>query len=116
MQKSQLGGISEEDLKNIFGDNPINYSGLLDMDVEFIAELGSVKIPLKEILKFTRGSVRDLEKTAGESIEIFINGRIIWKGEVIVYEKNRAIRINEILESKTVLYYLSKEKKWDYIS
>lgn len=104
-------GITEEELKAIFGKVPTDYSGLLDMEVEFIAELGSVKLPLKEILKFSRGSVIDLEKPAGESIEIFVNGRIIGKGEVIVYEKNLAIRINEILDSNTVLYYLSKEKR-----
>lgn len=103
-------GLSEDELKRIFGNNPFNYSGLLDMEVEFVAELGSVKISLRDILKLNRSSVIDLEKPAGESIEIFINGRIIGKGEVIVYEKNLAIRINEILDSNTVLYYLSRER------
>jgi len=104
-------GLSDDELKQIFGSSPFNYSGLLDMEVEFVAELGSVKLPLREILSFTRGSVIDLEKPAGESIEIFVNSRIIGKGEVIVYEKNLAIRINEILDSNTVLYYLSRERQ-----
>lgn len=43
-------------------------------------------------------------------MEVYINGRIIGKGEVMVYEKNLAIRINEVLDSNSVLYFFSKEK------
>ncbi|NWF66853.1 MAG: flagellar motor switch protein FliN [Campylobacterales bacterium] len=87
----------------------IDYSGLLDMEVEFEAELGQTSLPLKEILKLEKGSVIDLKKPAGESVETYVNKRIIGKGEVMVYEKNLAIRINEILDSNAVLYYLAKE-------
>ncbi|MDY5557470.1 FliM/FliN family flagellar motor switch protein, partial [Helicobacter sp.] len=55
------------------------------------------------------GSIIDLQKPAGESVEIFINGRIIGKGEVMVYEKNLAIRVNEILDSNAIIYYLTRE-------
>ena len=88
----------------------LDYSGLLDMEVEFVAYLGSVQETLRDILNYTKGSVVDLHKPAGESVEIFVNGRIIGKGEVMVHEKNLAIRINEVLDSKAVLEYFSKEK------
>lgn len=87
-----------------------DYSGLLDMQVEFASYLGSVDLTLGEILKLQKGSIVDLKKPAGESVEIFINERIIGKGEIMVYEKNLAIRVNEILDSKTVIEYFSKEK------
>lgn len=87
-----------------------NYTGLLDMEVIFTAELGAAKIPLAEILRFEKGSIIDLQKPAGESVETFVNGRIIGKGEVMVYEKNLAIRINEILDSNAIVYYLTREK------
>ena len=86
-----------------------NYGSLLDMEVEFVADLGHTTYPLREILNLEKGSVIDLTKPAGESVEIYINGRIIGKGEVMVYEKNLAIRINEILDSNAVLYFFSKE-------
>ncbi len=89
----------------------MNYSGLLDMEVEFIADLGETELSVAELLKLSKGSIIDLRKPAGESVESYINGRILGKGEVMVYEKNLAIRINEILDSSAVLYYLSKEKK-----
>ncbi len=87
-----------------------NYSELLDMEVEFVTDLGHTEKTLRHILNLEKGSVIDLNKPAGESVEVYINGRIIGKGEVMVYEKNLAIRINEVLDSNSVLYFFAKEK------
>ena len=80
-----------------------SYDELMDISVDFIAELGTTTVSINELLKFEAGSVIDLEKPAGESVELYINNRIFGKGEVMVYEKNLAIRINEILDSKSVI-------------
>ena len=88
----------------------MDYSGILDMEVEFVADLGETELTVREVLQFEKGSIIDLKKPAGESVESYVNGRILGKGEVMVYEKNLAIRINEVLDSSSVLYYLSKEK------
>ncbi len=98
------------ELANYLQEMMNSYSGLLDMDIIFRSELGSTKISLEEILKFEKGTVIDLQKPAGESVEVFVNDRIIGKGEVMVYEKSLAIRINEILDSNAIIYYLTKEK------
>jgi flagellar motor switch protein FliN/FliY len=89
-----------------------DYSGLLDMEIMFEADLGRVDMTLKEILKLEKGSVIDLQKAAGESVDVYINSRILGKGEVMVYEKNLAIRLNEVLDSNAIIYYLSKEGLW----
>ncbi len=88
----------------------MNYSGLLDMEVEFVSDLGETELTIADILKLEKGSIIDLKKPAGESVESYVNGRILGKGEVMVYEKNLAIRINEVLDSSAVLYHLSKER------
>ena len=88
----------------------MDYSGILDMEVEFVADLGETELTVKDILKLEKGSIIDLKKPAGESVESYVNGRILGKGEVMVYEKNLAIRINEVLDSSAVLYHLSKER------
>ena len=88
----------------------MDYSGILDMEVEFVADLGETELTVHDILQLEKGSIIDLKKPAGESVESYVNGRILGKGEVMVYEKNLAIRINEILDSSAVLYYLSKER------
>ena len=89
-----------------------DYSGLLDMEIIFEADLGRVDMNLREILRLEKGSVIDLQKAAGESVDVYINSRILGKGEVMVYEKNLAIRLNEVLDSNAIIYYLSKEELW----
>lgn len=85
------------------------YENLVDINVDFIAELGTTALSIRELLKLDKGSVIDLKKPAGESVELFVNNKIFGKGEVMVYEKNLAIRINEILDSKTVIQYFKRE-------
>ncbi len=85
------------------------YEDLVDINVDFIAELGTTALSIRELLKLSKGSVIDLGKPAGESVELFVNNKIFGKGEVMVYEKNLAIRINEILDSRTVIQYFKRE-------
>ena len=86
-----------------------SYDDILDITIEFISELGTTQISVAELLELESGSVIDLNKPAGESVELYVNNRIFGKGEVMVYEKNLAIRINEILNSKSVIQYFKKE-------
>jgi len=95
--------------EDVYGLIP-NYDHLLDTEVMFESDLGRVEMSLREILNLQKGSVIDLNKPAGESVEVYINGRIIGKGEVMVYEKNLAIRMNEVLDANSLVYYLTKEK------
>ena len=113
MSNKSSGGYNKN--QAIFDEKELewmNYSGLLDMEVEFVSDLGETELTVAEILKLEKGSVIDLKKPAGESVESYVNGRILGKGEVMVYEKNLAIRINEVLDSSAVLYHLSKERLW----
>jgi len=102
-QQTQQQAPLEEDI--------FNFTPLLDIEVEITAYLGETELTLNEILHLGIGSVIDLHKPAGESVETYVNGRIIGKGEVMVYEHNLAIRINEILDADAVLYYLAQEKQ-----
>ncbi len=97
--------VTPEEIEALIPD----YEHLIDTEVEFESDLGRVEMTLREILNLQKGSVIDLKKPAGESAEVYINGRIIGKGEVMVYEKNLAIRLNEVLEANSLVYYLTKE-------
>jgi flagellar motor switch protein FliN/FliY len=88
----------------------MKYEGFLDIKIKFSANLGETSLSLREILQLGKGSIIDLEKPAGESVEVYVNNRIIGKGEVMVYDKNLAIRMNEILDANGVIYYISKER------
>jgi len=101
--------MKEEELIDEVEELIPDYSNLLDTEVVFESDLGRVEMTLREILSLQRGSVIDLKKPAGESAEVYVNGRIIGKGEVMVYEKNLAIRLNEVLDANSLIYYLTKE-------
>ena len=103
--------LSLEDIEKIIEEVIPDYEELLDTEVLFESDLGRVEMSLREILTLQRGSVIDLRKPAGESAEVYINGRIIGKGEVMVYEKNLAIRLNEVLDANSLIYYLTREEK-----
>jgi len=102
--------IDLEKLEELIDEYIPDYEDLLDTEVLFESDLGSVEMSLREILALQKGSVIDLQKPAGESAEVFVNGRIIGKGEVMVYEKNLAIRLNEVLDANSLIYYLTKEE------
>jgi len=89
----------------------MKYDSFLDMKIDFTANLGETTLTLRDVLKLKKGSIIDLEKPAGESVDVYVNSRIIGKGEVMVYEKNLAIRMNEILDANGVIYSISKERK-----
>jgi len=92
-------------------NHPLSYDKLIDISVQLVTELGSTKVRVKEYLKLTKGSVIDLGKPAGESVELYVNGKILGKGEVMVYEDNLAIRINEILDSDSIIQYFRREQQ-----
>ncbi|RUM67479.1 MAG: flagellar motor switch protein FliN [Sulfurospirillum sp.] len=85
------------------------YEKVNDITVNLTTDLGQTTLTTGEILKLAKGSIIDLQKPAGESVEIFINNKIIGKGEVMVYEENLAVRINEILDADTIIKYFKKE-------
>jgi flagellar motor switch protein FliN/FliY len=84
---------------------------LIDIGVELVTELGSVDLTVSEFANLKKGSIIDLKKPAGESVELYINNKIVGRGEVIVFEENLAVRINEILDSDTLIQYFKKERR-----
>ena len=91
-------------------DSLINkYDNVLDMRINLIAYLGSTKISLLNFLKLSKGSIINLEKAAGEGANFSLNDCVVGKGEIMVYEKNLAIRINEILGHNAIIYHFYSE-------
>lgn len=74
-----------------------NLDMLLDIPLQMSVELGRTKRSVKEILDLTSGSVIELDKLAGEPVDILVNNRLIAKGEVVVIDENFGVRITDIL-------------------
>jgi len=76
---------------------------LKDVHVKVRVELGRGSMCLRDILKLKEGSVVELEKLAGDPLDIYVNDRLIAKGEVLVLNENFCIRVTEIYSPKDVL-------------
>jgi len=70
---------------------------LRDVEVELTAELGSTRLPIKHILGLRPGSVVELDRLAGEPVDLTINKTLIARGEVVVVDEKFAVRITEIV-------------------
>lgn len=74
-----------------------NIDFLLDIPLEITIELGRTKMMINELLKLGQGSVIELSKFAGETLDIFANQRLIAKGEVVAVNDKYGIRLTEIV-------------------
>lgn len=84
------------------GVNPItqqeNIDLIMDVPLEVTVELGRTSKSIKEILEFTPGTIIELERIAGEPIDVLVNGKLVAKGEVVVIEENFGIRVSDIIK------------------
>jgi flagellar motor switch protein FliN/FliY len=74
-----------------------NLDFILDIPLKVTVELGRATVMIKDILQLGQGSVLELNKLAGESLEILVNGKLVAKGEVVVVNEKFGIRIKEII-------------------
>ncbi|MDR7072150.1 flagellar motor switch phosphatase FliY [Fictibacillus barbaricus] len=77
-----------------------NLDMLLDIPLQVTVELGRTKKTIKDILEMSAGSIIELDKLAGEPVDIFVNHKMIAKGEVVVIDENFGVRVTEILSQR----------------
>lgn len=77
-----------------------NLNMLLDIPLQVTVELGRTKHSVKEILQLASGSIIELDRLAGEPVDILVNNRLIAKGEVVVIDENFGVRITDIISQK----------------
>jgi flagellar motor switch protein FliN/FliY len=74
-----------------------NIGIIMDVPLEITVELGRTSRKIREILEFAPGTIVDLDKIAGEPIDILVNGKYVASGEVVVVDENFAVRVTDIL-------------------
>jgi flagellar motor switch protein FliN/FliY len=85
------------------GESNINL--LMDVVLQLTVELGRTQMPLREVLDLQRGSILELDRLAGEAVDIYVNGHLFARGEVVVVDDKFGVRITELISGK------SKEKE-----
>ncbi len=74
-----------------------NLDFILDIPLKVTVELGRTSILIKDLLQLGQGSVLELDKLAGDPLEILVNGKLVAKGEVVVVNEKFGIRITDII-------------------
>ena len=74
-----------------------NLNLLMDVQMSVTVELGRTKMYIKDILGLGEGSIIELDKLAGEPVDLLVNGKLIAKGEVVVIDENFGVRVTDIV-------------------
>lgn len=78
-------------------DTPQNIGLIMDVPLDVTVELGKTRKTIKDILDLHQGAIIQLDKMAGEPVDLMVNGKLIAKGEVVVIDENYGIRITTII-------------------
>ncbi|GAK02046.1 flagellar motor switch protein FliN [Geomicrobium sp. JCM 19037] len=94
VQPAQFASFEEEPLTR---SQSRNLNMLMDIPLDVTVELGRTRRSIKDILSFTQGSIIELDKLAGEPVDIMVNHRLVAKGEVVVIDENFGVRVTDIV-------------------
>ncbi len=98
VQKEEIQHPELTDLKDENKDlNARDIEFLLDIPVEITVELGMKKMLIKDLLQLGHGSVVELDKLAGEPMDIYANNRLIARGEAVVVNERFAVRLTDVI-------------------
>lgn len=84
-----------------------NLDMLLDIPLKVTVELGRTKRPIKDILELSTGSIIELDKLAGEPVDVLVNDKLVAKGEVVVIDENFGVRVTDIISQSERLMKLN---------
>jgi flagellar motor switch protein FliN len=87
-------------------------SNLNEIPIKITVVLGQATVPLKNISELDEGSLIKIEKLAGEPVSILVNGKLKFKGEVVVIDENFGVRITDIVQEKDEQLFMGVK---DYI-
>ncbi len=79
------------------GDEDFNLDVILDVPVTISMEIGQTKISIRNLLQLNQGSVIELDRLAGEPLDVLINGTLIAHGEVVVVNEKFGIRLTDVI-------------------
>ncbi len=71
-----------------------------DVELDVRIELGRTQMDLEDVLRLRRGSVVPLDKLAGDPVDVYVNGRLVARGEVLVLNDNFCVRVNELVAAQ----------------
>jgi flagellar motor switch protein FliN/FliY len=112
MSETKAGAVSEEKAANAAarpaefpsldqstgqggGNNPLDF--ILDIPLQLSVRIGSTRMVVRDLLQLGQGSVIELDKMAGEPMEVLVNGKLVARGEAVVVNEKLGVRLTDVI-------------------
>ena len=86
-----------DELKDESGKEAVNLDAILDVPVTVSMEIGRTKLNIRNLLQLNQGSVVELDRLAGEPMDVLVNGTLVAQGEVVVVNEKFGLRLTDII-------------------
>lgn len=97
---SAVEEVAAEAIEDFGGEGEVNLQSISDIPVEVSAVLGRTTMPISQLLKMGRGAVLKMDRKVGEPIDIYVNNRLVAKGEVVIVENRIGVTMTEMIKSE----------------
>jgi flagellar motor switch protein FliN/FliY len=94
---------------DVSDDSPQSIDFILDIPVQLTVELGRTKMPIKSLVRLTQGSVVPLNTVVAEPLDVYVNGTLVAKGEIVVIQDKFGIRLTDIISPAERMRRLSRQ-------
>ncbi|MCC5810637.1 MAG: flagellar motor switch protein FliN [Ectothiorhodospiraceae bacterium] len=95
VRRAGLEGLTDESAAD--GDENVNLDVILDIPVTLAMEIGRTRMSIRNLLQLNQGSVVELDRLAGEPLDVLVNGTLIAHGEVVVVNERFGIRLTDVI-------------------
>ena len=93
--RAEFGDLQDKGMSE--GARDVNMEVILDVPVTLSMEVGRTRIPIRNLLQLNQGSVVELDRAAGEPLDVFVNGTLVAHGEVVVVNEKFGIRLTDVI-------------------
>lgn len=103
---AESAGVEQAPMQNLVADEggtsleDVSLDVILDIPVNISLQIGSTKISIRNLLKLNQGSVVELDRLAGEPLDVMVNGTLIAHGEVVVVNEKYGIRLTDVISAQ----------------
>ena len=104
-ESSSGGGYAPAELENLQADSAggrseVNLDAIVDIPVTLSVEIGQTQISIRNLLQLNQGSVVELDRLAGEPLDVLVNGTLVAHGEVVVVNDKFGIRLTDVMSAR----------------
>lgn len=103
------GVFKDLNMGDVSEDNPQSIDFILDIPVQLTVELGRTKMPIKNLVRLTQGSVVPLNTSVSEPLDVYVNGTLVAKAEIVVIQDKFGIRLTDIISPAERMRRLTRQ-------